>query len=108
LAGDVDTRKSTTGDLYFYGDNAMSWKSHKQRVVALSSYEAEYITGATVSCQGIWLGRLLAELRGSDVDSATLKIDNMSANQLCKNLVLHDQSKDIDTRYHYVRQCIEE
>jgi hypothetical protein len=35
-------------------------------------------------------------------------IDNMFAIQLSRNPVLHERSKHIDTRYHYIRQCIEE
>jgi hypothetical protein len=42
------------------------------------------------------------------VGTIKLKIDNQSAIQLSKNPVLHDQSECIDTRYHYIRQCIEE
>ena len=33
-------------------------------------------------------------------------VDNKSAIALAKNLVYHDQSKHIDTRYHYIRECI--
>jgi hypothetical protein len=77
-------------------------------VVALLSYEAKYIAAATASCQGVWLGRLLVEIRGEGVDTITLKIDNMSAIQLSRNHVFHERSKHIDTRYHYIRQCIEE
>jgi hypothetical protein len=40
LTGDVDTRKSTSGVLYFLGDSVVSWQSYKQRVVVLSSCEA--------------------------------------------------------------------
>jgi hypothetical protein len=77
-------------------------------VVALLSCEAKYIAAATASCQGVWLGRLLVEIRGEGVDTITLKIDNMSAIQLSRNHVFHERSKHIDTRYHYIRQCIEE
>jgi hypothetical protein len=42
LADDIDTRKSTTGALFFLDKCLVSWQSLKQRVVALSSCEAEY------------------------------------------------------------------
>jgi hypothetical protein len=64
LAGDIDTRQSTTGVMFFLHDNLITWKSQKQRVVALSSYKAEYVMAATAACQGIWLSRLLAEFQG--------------------------------------------
>jgi hypothetical protein len=35
-------------------------------------------------------------------------IDNKSAISLCKNLVHHDRSKHIDTKYHCIRECVEE
>jgi hypothetical protein len=55
LAGDMDNRKSTTGVLFFHGRSPVSWQSTKQRVVALSSCEVEYIATATTACQGVWL-----------------------------------------------------
>jgi hypothetical protein len=47
-----------------YDKSVITWQSQKQKVVALSSCEAEYIAAATASCQGVWLSCLLAELRG--------------------------------------------
>jgi len=74
----------------------------------LSSCEAEYIAAATAACQGVWLARLLAELRGEQTRAITLKIDSESALQLSKNPVFHDRIKHIDVRYHYIRECVEE
>ncbi len=50
MAGDVDTRKSTSGVVFFLGANPVSWQSIKQKVVALSSCEAEYIAATTAAC----------------------------------------------------------
>jgi hypothetical protein len=51
-SGDLVHRKSTSGILFFLGINPITWSSQKQRVVALSSCEAEYITAALGVCQG--------------------------------------------------------
>jgi hypothetical protein len=107
-AGDVDTRKSTTGVFFFLGENLITWQSQKQKVVALSSCEAEYIAATTAVCQGVWLARLLAELRGEQTNTFQLMMDNQSAIMLSKNPVFHDRSKHIDVRYHYIRECVEE
>jgi hypothetical protein len=107
-AGDVDTRKSTSGTLFFLGRNAITWQSQKQKVVALSSCEAEYIAGTSAACQGIWLMRLLSELKGKKESTVRIHIDNQSAIQLSKNPVFHERSKHIDTRYHFIRDCVEE
>jgi hypothetical protein len=77
-------------------------------VVALSSCEAEYIAASTTACQGVWLRRLLADLTKKEVQKVSLKIDNQAAISLCKNPVHHVRSKHIDTRFYYIRECIEE
>ena len=104
----VDGRKSTSGVMFFLSGNIITWQSQKQKAVALSSCEAEYIAAATASCQGVWLARLLGELRGEEAGTVILKIDNQSAIQLSRNPVFHDQSKHIDVKFHYIRECVEE
>jgi hypothetical protein len=107
-AGDLEKRKSTTGVVFFLGKNIVTWSSQKQRVVSLSSCESEYIAAATGACQGVWLGRLLADLTCSEVKRFKLRIDSKSAEELSRNPVHHDRTKHIDTRYHYIRECVSE
>ena len=107
LAGDTDDRKSTSSLIFFLGSNPISWCSQKQKVVALSSCEAEYIVACAAACQGVWLGPLLADLLKTEVKKVVLKIDNQSAITLSKNSVHHERSKHIDTRFHYIRDCVE-
>jgi hypothetical protein len=107
LAGDVDDRKSTTGIIFYLGANPVSWLSQKQRVVAPSSCEAEFIAGAAAACQATWLGRLIEDVTGKKASPPRLKMDNMAAIALCKNPVLHDRSKHIDTKFHYIRECVD-
>ena len=49
-AGCLDDRKSTTGVLFSLGSRAISWSSKKQDVVALSTFEAEYIAVTSSAC----------------------------------------------------------
>ena len=37
-----------------------------------------------------------------------LLVDNQSTITLSKNPVHHNRTKHIDTRYHFVRQCVED
>ena len=108
LAGDIDTRKSTSGTLFFLGNSLVSWQSLKQRVVALSSCEAEYVAATNAATQGIWLARLLGELQGRKAETVELKMDNKSAIALAKKPVFHECSKHIDLRYHFIRGCVED
>ncbi|GJY13852.1 hypothetical protein Tco_0383161 [Tanacetum coccineum] len=42
-AGCQDTRRSTSGSMQLLGDRLVSWSSKRQKSVAISSTEAEYI-----------------------------------------------------------------
>lgn len=108
MAGDLDSRKSTSGVLFFFGGNPVTWQSSKQKVVALSSCEAEYIAMTTAACQGIWLTRLITDLTGVECKAPELLVDNQSAIALSRNPVFHERSKHIDVRYHFIRECVEE
>jgi len=108
LAGDVDTSKSTSGTMFFLGGCLVCWQSIKQKVVALSSCEAEYIAAASAATQALWLSRLLGELLGSKVDVVELKVDSKSALALAKNPVFHGRSKYIKIKYHFIRDCLED
>jgi hypothetical protein len=105
LAGNVNDRKSTSGLIFFLAGGPIAWQSAKQRVVALSSCETEYIAAAGTACEAIWLARLLAELVGGAVLAPKLMVDNKSAITLMKNPVHHDRSKHIDIKFHFIREC---
>lgn len=48
-AGDVNYPESTLGVLFLLGSSPVSWQSVRQKVVDVSSCEAEYIVAATTS-----------------------------------------------------------
>ncbi|XP_062200533.1 secreted RxLR effector protein 161-like [Phragmites australis] len=75
----MDTHKSMTGVLFFFGPSQVSLQSQKQKVVALSSCEAEYIAVALAACQGFWLTPLLSVLKDEEPQPVELRVDNKSA-----------------------------
>ena len=75
--------------------------------MALSTCEAEYVAGAAGACQAMWLIQLLGDITGKEVQQPILKMDNQSAIALSKNPVLHDRSKHIDTKFHFIRDCVD-
>jgi len=62
--------------LVFLGSAPISWLSLKQKVVALSMCEAEYVATAIAACQAMWLRRLLGELNGVEAHPPALMVDN--------------------------------
>ena len=76
MAGDIDGRRSTSGVLVFLGSSPILWLSLKQKVVALSTCEAEYVAAAIAACQAVWLRWLLGELTGVEAHPLALMVDN--------------------------------
>jgi hypothetical protein len=105
--GDVDDRKSTTGVLFYLGTNPVSWSSQKQKAVAISSCEAEYMAATSGACQGIWLSRLLEQLDQVQM-CTTIYCDDSSSIKLSKNPVMHGRCKHTDDRYHFLRDLTKE
>ena len=59
FAGDVDTRRSTTGYVFKISGGPVSWQSRMQTSVALSSMKAEYMAASSATQEAMWLNRLL-------------------------------------------------
>ena len=62
FAGDIDSRKSTTGFVFTLGGIAISWASNLQKIVTLSTTEAEYVAVIETGKEMIWLHGFLDEL----------------------------------------------
>ena len=104
-AGDVDSRKSTSGYVFLLGGNVISWASKKQSVVALSTTEAEYIALCSATQEAIWLRRLLASVGQQQNSPTTIYEDNEGAISLSKNPRNNSRTKHIDIKYHFVREA---
>lgn len=104
---DLDDRKGTTGTIFYFSGKPITWSSQKQHTVSLSSCEAEFIAATMAACQALWLRSLLKELTGWKQERVKLYVDNSAAIALMQNPVFHGRSKHIDTRYHFIRECIE-
>nr|GEY25157.1 ribonuclease H-like domain, reverse transcriptase, RNA-dependent DNA polymerase [Tanacetum cinerariifolium] len=99
--------KGTTGIIFYYGDSPISWSTQKQATVALSSCESEFIAATAAATQALWLKRLLSRLTHTEEEKITIMVDNKSAIALMKNPVFHERNKHIDTKYHFIRECVE-
>ena len=88
-------RKSTFGCCFSLGLAAVSWFSRKQKSVALSTAEVEYMAASQASCEALWLLKLLVNLFGRELRPTVIYCDNQSCIQLSENPVFHDRSKHI-------------
>ncbi|CAJ2668597.1 unnamed protein product [Trifolium pratense] len=107
-AGNVLDRKSTSGYFTFVGGNLVTWRSKKQKVVALSSAEAEFRGMAKGLCELLWLRRLLMEIGCGPSMEMNLFCDNKAAIDISQNPVQHDRTKHVEVDRHFIKQNLEE
>lgn len=103
FAGDVESRKSTSGYMVLYGSTPIIWKSTKQSIVATSTTEAEFVAASTASREVLWARQLLFELGRQQQMPTKVYIDNQAAIKLVLNQQIHAKTKHIDVTYMFVR-----
>ena len=104
-AGDMSTRRSTTGYVFLVANAAVSWNSKLQVTVAVSTAEAEYMAASAAVKEALWLRRLMYDLRMFD-DAVPIRTDNQASLALMKNPLTSQRAKHIDVQYHFVRERI--
>ncbi|KAF7569560.1 UBN2 multi-domain protein [Pyrenophora tritici-repentis] len=110
---DMVDRKSVSGSTAMFYGGPISWSSKKQRSVATSSCESEYIALSTCCKQGQWIAQMFRDLGfpkyiGKDTNKVQMLGDNQGAIALTKNPHLHERSKHIDVCYHFIRDLAEQ
>ena len=105
-AGSPMDRKSTSRGVFSIESKTVSWYSRKQRSMALSSMEAEYMAASQAACEAIWMRKILVGLFGSHLDPSVIHCDNQSCIKLSINPVFHDRYKYIDIWFHHIRDCV--
>ncbi|MCO5602055.1 hypothetical protein L7F22_056182 [Adiantum nelumboides] len=105
MAGDVDTRKSTSGYVFTLARGVVSWCSRMQKIVALSTTEAEYISATEASKEATWLARLCSEF-GLPDKAPMLGCDSQSAICLAKYAMFHARTKHIDCSITWFEKCL--
>jgi hypothetical protein len=108
FAGDLDTRRSTTGMVFMMANAAISWKSTSQKSVALSTCEAETVALSETLKEAIWLKRLRDELQPAlTKQPLPLREDNQSAIALAKERRFSNRTKHIDIRHFFIREQLD-
>jgi hypothetical protein len=107
FAEDVTDRKSYSGSVSYLDGNIVSWNSSRQRYVAGSSAESEYVAVAEACKDGLHLIHFLSEFMPVALP-ATVMIDNIGAKFMAQNDLSNKRTKHIDLRYHMIRDYIKQ
>ena len=102
--GDTIDRRSTGGYIFLYHGSPISWTSKVQRTIALSTVEAEYMSGTEACKELIWIRQILLGfgVLAIDAPATILKGDNTGAIALSKNPEFHQKTKHIQLRERFI------
>ena len=81
----------------------VTWRSKKQKVVALSSAEAEFWGMVKGICELLWLKKLLAEVGVAPSFEMNLFCDNKAAIAISHNPVQHDRTKHVEVDRNFIK-----
>ena len=103
-----DDYHSTSGYVFLLSGAAISWSSRKQKTVAQSTTQAEYMALADAANQAAWYRSFLGEIGYEVTDPIPLHGDNKGAVDLALNPVTGKRSKHIPIKHHAIREYIED
>ena len=107
FADNPDTRKSTSAYLGTIGGGALvNWISKGQKIVTMSSTESEYVSLSDGAKETTFVANLLGEINTVILPSM-ISEDNTGAIFLSGNKQVGGRTKHIDTRYHFIREKVE-
>ena len=86
-----------------FGAISLHGEAKKQTVVARSSTEVEFRALENEICEGMWIKRLLEELKFPIDSPMRFFCDNQATISIAKNLVHHDRIKHVEIDYHFTK-----
>jgi hypothetical protein len=105
FAGDLDSRFSTSGYVFYVFGGAVSWASKKQNSVATSTVEAEFMASSLAIKEANWLRSFLEEI-GEPPWSVKIYVDNQGCINHLRNPVNSKFTKHIAVAFHFAREAI--
>lgn len=99
-----NTRRSIGGYAFSLGSGATSWSARKQKTVAASTCEAEYIAAFEATKEALWVRQLLHEIGFTPPSATSVMCDNNAARIISEDPLLHARVKHMDIKYHFLRE----
>nr|GEX47916.1 hypothetical protein [Tanacetum cinerariifolium] len=87
-------------------DKLVSWMSKKQNCTAMSSAEVKYVALSASCAQVMWMRTQLQDY-GFNYNKIPLYCDSQSAIAISCNPVQHSRTKHIHSRYHFIKEHVE-
>ena len=102
FAGDLRTRRSTSGYAVFCMGGIYAWGSKLMTTIATSTMESEYMSAYYLGQQILNARGLLSELKLALQRPTPFFMDAMGAIQALKNPTMHSRTKHIDIKFKWL------
>jgi biopolymer transport protein ExbB/TolQ len=103
---DVATRRSTSGGVIFLNGGPITWSSKLQKIVAMSTAEAEIIAATDVTKEIVHLRHLLQELGVRDDAPIQVHEDNQACILMGNGMKSSRAAKHYEVRLHFLQESI--
>ena len=107
-AGDKDNRRSVGGYMIFLNGVLICWRSKLQKVVSLSSAEAEFYACSEAVKEIPFIIQILEFVGAKVKKPVEVMVDNVGAIYMSQNQVGSSRTRHMDTRYYYVNDLQED
>ena len=105
---DCEQGKSTEGFIFLYGSTPISWSSKRQKQVASSSTEAEFIAVHDAAKEAIWLAKLLNAMDLRQSGPIPIYIDSANAYTAIMEGTKTSLIRWIEIKYWFAKQAVDE
>jgi hypothetical protein len=108
FAGDEDTRRSTTGTVIMICGCALMWRSKRQKIVTLSTCEAELVALCDTMKDAKWILELLGNIGMKPEGAFVVHEDNAAALIVAESGRRKARTKHFDIRYFWITEKIKD
>ena len=99
LAGQTETRQTTTSLMAWVCGALVHWRAHTERIIIPSTAAGEYVALSKGNTTAKFIRDVL-KFYGNNNTTYFLYTDNQAAEHIATQPTMNDHSRSIDTRHH--------
>jgi hypothetical protein len=102
----IDTARSTHRYVVTMAGRPVSWSSHCQSVVTLSTTESEYIAAVHAAQTAMWMEKFMNDVYLPISKPVIIHMDSSGGESLAKRSANYTKVRHLHVRYHWLRNTV--
>lgn len=106
---DNGDKRSTGAYVFLFYGSLVSWSSKVQRIIAISTVEAELVAASEAARETMWIRTIASDIHDGPSPQPTTNLygDNTGTLALARNPEFHQRTKHIAIRERYISSLVE-